>query len=170
MAAPTTDEVRQHVETDLSDEALQRLIDDVYSDITDRYGDDASQVDWLDGRDQEGLWLTRKASSITEVVEIEGTTETTLAADDYRQEGDFLLKRRSDGTNAASRWSSRVKVTYVPEPDARRQVVAIDLVKHELARTGKSSEKAGDYSATANPERDRRKILRRLDSKRRMVA
>jgi hypothetical protein len=64
---------------------------------------------------------------------IEGTT--TLAADDYelRSTG-YTLRRLTGGTNPASFWRDRVRVTYTPLSDlALREVAQIELVKLDVA-------------------------------------
>jgi hypothetical protein len=158
-------ELKEHIEAELADDALQRLLNAADQAVAERYGAIAQQVDeyvvdkdqFPDGRDKS-LTLTRKASTITTVTEqLFNDTADTLAADDYDLRGD-LLERLETGTNPRGRWGHRIIVTYVPFDDtAQRIPLVVDLVKLELAYRGLSSEKAGDYrmdSREYNKERE----------------
>ncbi len=147
-------ELLTHLETDLTDPALQRLIDDAESEIAERVGEPATQTDEFHGETLANvLFLTRKASETTTVTEEvksgDSYTSTVLAADDYELHfNGRQLRRLSDGTNPASTWGDTVTVVYVPLTDAaRRLVITIDLVKIAVAFNALDSEKVGDYSS-----------------------
>jgi hypothetical protein len=166
MALLTVAQVRAHVETDLADEALERLIDDADAEIIDRAGAVDEQTDEMHGVElATALCLSRRASEITEVVETVSEDETTLAADDYSlRAGGLFLDRLSTGTNGRSTWGDSVVVTYTPvDRTARRTRVLIDLVKLSVQYNALRSESVGDYSATsAEYETERERLLGRL--------
>lgn len=129
----TPTEFRGFAETALEDGPLQDLLDAAESDIVRFGGAPSSAVEWFGGG-QSLLALARPAASITSITETDGSTVTTLAADDYlTNPGGYILTRIAGGTNSRSRWFGRVAITYVPEDDeARRRVVQVDLVKLAL--------------------------------------
>ena len=166
MALLTVDQIRQHVETDLVDDALTRLVDDADAEIIACEGVLAEHTDHQHGCQYKAdLWLSRRASEITEVIEEASESETTLAADDYAlRPGGLRLSRRSDGTNPRTTWAPIVSVTFTPVSDVERRTrVLIDLVRLAVQFNALRSESAGDYSATsADYEEERRRILSRL--------
>lgn len=158
----------EHIEHDLSDNALQRLNDAETAEILRRFGSVTTATELLPGGTRR-LILKQKLGSdgITSVTETVGTTDTILAADDYRLwYGGAMLERLDDGTNPRSRWGNRVSVVYVPENRlAQRRLVLINLVKLAIEYRGLKSEGvgAGDYSMTVleyNAEREN--LLRSL--------
>lgn len=159
-------EVRTHVETGLTDAALQRVMDAAEQDIDQRHGAVGSQVDDLIGG-LKNIWTTRPISAISEVVETVGTTDTTLAADDYKKRHDTQLERLNSGTNARLTWGHRVKVTYVPTDTTDRRIdVFLRLIKLSLEYSGLDNSKDGDFSSkTLNYATEREKILSALDRK-----
>ena len=176
--------VKERIETDLSDAELQAMIDKVNAEIEARFGPNAEITVHLDGDrelagDRRFLSLTRpadQAQTIT-VVEIDGTTETTLAADDFRVlHRGRTLERRVGGTNGRLTWQRLVKVTYTPVSDARqRDEVTIKLVQLDITYRGlDKQEGAGDFSrsgsvtADAYP-RERDALLAQLAPRRGMV-
>lgn len=172
MALLTTDEVRQHVEADLSDEALGRLIDDCEAEIERRFGPLSTEIAVYEepGR-ANNLILERPADSITKVTETivssDGSEEETeLETDDYKLiwEGRFL-KRLPGGTNGRRWWGDRVEVEYAPEDEsARRKRVLIDLVKLEVRYTASEDERLPDYSArSADYKKERERLLAALE-------
>lgn len=130
MAILTTAEVRQHVETDLVDGALERLIDDADQEIIDRLGALSSETEVLDGGGAL-LHLSRKASAISSAVERIDETDYTLAASDYGLLGDGRRVERRQGSGyPASLWRGRVTVAYTPADEtATRKRLLADLVK-----------------------------------------
>lgn len=164
--------LKEHVETDLSDAAIQRLIDSAEEEIVAKFGAKDSAIEVFNEVSlSHVVFLPRRASSITSVSEdvIVGgdITTTDLEADDYRLElGGRALRRLSSGSNPRSRWGDQITVTYVPESDANRRLdVTIDLVKLAIQYKGLDSEKVGDYSATMSKyEAKRAAALNRLTS------
>ena len=166
MALLTVAQIRQHVEADLSDDALTRLLDDADEEIVAWAGEVDEQVDTMRHVELSTvLFLSRRGSEVTEVIEQIGYDETTLDPDDYRlRNGGTQIERRSDGTNPRSTWGEIVTVTYTPvDRTARRTRVLIDLVKLAVQYSGLKSESVGDYSSSsAEYEAERGKILGRL--------
>ena len=167
----TTAQVREHVETDLVDDALGRLNDAADLRVIQRGGPLANETDtfvvdsndYPEGRDKS-IFLERLPGAISSVSEqIFDNTPVVLAADDYYQVG-TQLERRDDGTNPRSRWGHRVIVAYVPESDeAIRKQIIIDLIKLEVAYQGVAKEKAGDYSMEApDYQAEQERILSQL--------
>lgn len=143
-------DVRGHVETDLGDPALQRLLDDADAEIVKRYGPHAGNVsEVIDGR--EGLiFLSRPVAAIVSITETTGVTDRVLAVNDYRSWfGGRALERLDSGTNGAEEWAERVTVVYTPSSDqAQRIRVELDLVKLAIEYDAITAETTGDYSRT----------------------
>lgn len=166
MALLTVAQARAHVETDLTDEALQRLVDDAELEIIEYAGEADEQVDETrNAQLSTCLLLSRKAVEVIAVVEEIGGDETTLAADDYRlRNGGHEIERLGDGTNPRTTWGETVTVSYVPADRAARRVrVMIDLVKLAVRYSGAKSESIGDFSSTSmDYEEERSRLLSRL--------
>lgn len=141
----TATEVRQHVETGLTDDALTRLVEDADSEIIDRLGALASQVDVLDGG-VPVLPLSRKASSISSIVERIDQTDYPLADDDFGLLPDGRRVERRQGTSYPSLvFAGRVTITYVPTDEtASRKRLLIDLVMLASRYMGVRGESIGD--------------------------
>jgi hypothetical protein len=159
----SVEEVRGHVETDISDVSVRRLIDDAESEINRRYGSTAARTADLEGG-HPIVFLKQRAASIASVTERVGDTTTTLSANDYRSRFDGMaLERRNDGTNPACVWSGVVTVTYAPEAiGATRERVAIDLIKLALRYSGVKSEQVGDHGENTfgqEYDKERERIL-----------
>lgn len=164
LSNPALDE---HVEHDLTDTALQRLNDSETAEIIRRFGAATTATELIASEDDKYVVLSQKAASITSVTETVDTTDTVLAADDYRLwYGNAMLQRRDDGTNPRELWGDRVSVVYVPEDRAaQRALVLISLVKLAIEYRGLKSEDigAGDYRMTAlEYNKERENILRSL--------
>ena len=164
----TPDILREHVETDLGDDALTRLIDDAVAAIARRHGDAASVTKtFLPGFDAT-LYCDPPIGSLTSITESDGDTETVLSADDTRLlYGGRHIERLATGTHPADRWASRVTVAYVPVDDsARRDRVTIDLVRLALQYSALQSEGAGDYRAThLDYQRERDRLIAEVGPK-----
>ena len=167
----TLNDLHEHVETDINNAALQRLIDAADMEIVEALGEH-----WSTGTVSEtyvggdkGLFLHRPYSAITSITEHRGTTATVLVAADYRSwYGNRVLERLSLGaTNPQAAWGERVDVVYTPvDDDAARIQATIDLVRLALQYTGLKSERAGDYSSSAlDHAKERAAIISRLDRK-----
>jgi hypothetical protein len=156
--------LRQHIETDLPDTALQQVLDAAEDEITRRYGAHATASELLTGN---GSWLVlaRAAVSITSITETIAFTDTALAADDYRLWPGGRLERRIDGTHGRMFWGDRVAVTYVPvDQTAQRTLVLVQLCKLAIQYSGLKSESVGgDHSeTTADYPAERERLLRSL--------
>lgn len=159
MTLLTSEQFEEHFETDLGDDALDRLLTDAEDTIVRRFGPHTTQVEWLDGL-EELIFLQRRVSSITEVVETIADEETILSADDYSLESYRILRREYDGTNGRRRWGDRVKVTYVPEDETgRRKRVQMDLVKLAIQHEGLKSAGVGNLRLDANDYQKRREEI-----------
>lgn len=148
--AVTTQNLRDHLETDLSTNVLNRLLSDAVEYLDNLAGPESGShtVELLGGG--RSVRLHRKASQITEVKEIDSRgTETTLTADQYRLKyNGRLLQRLQNGIGDKWWWDDSVIVTYeVVDDSAKRDRVVIDLV--HLAATYRgfiNSESDGSYS------------------------
>lgn len=164
-----------HVETDLVEAAVQRLLDAEEAEIVVRFGAHGA----ADGTgptvtrrilgDERLIFLGQRSASITSidetVITVNGETTTTLSADDYQSwdEG-RALRRLNDGTNARDLWGSYVDVVFVAEDDRdRRKRVLIDLVKLAVQYEAAKSSKIGDVSVTfPDYQKEREAILSTL--------
>ena len=148
--ALTIAQVREHVQTDLVDAAIQRIIDAVNADITARLGPSAGIVALRRGGDKL-IYLGRKAGSISEVIEWYESTEYTLDATDYKLHADgYRIERLDDGVNSADEWRGLVKVTFDPadaEAEARA-LLELNLIRLDISQAGVKSESVGDVSVT----------------------
>lgn len=149
----TADEVREHIETDLVDDALQRIIDAADAEIIRKLGALDSQTDVLQGGSRY-LHLSRKASAITAVserynIEMLGLTVVPLAADDYRLLADGRrIERLQAGTNGASCWQGEVEIESTPADAglAERKALLVKLVQLDLQYSGLDSQSVGDVT------------------------
>lgn len=151
----TVDDLREHVESSLTDTELGRLLDAAYETIDHAIGpggdDDypATITEVLTVGPGDLFMLSAPASAILSVSESR-SAPTTLATDDYQLIGSQLVKRLRDGTHARTGWHQQVTVSYTALADEnRRDVAAIALVNLELTyQPGVQSEKLGDHSVT----------------------
>jgi hypothetical protein len=166
MALLTVAQIRAHIDTDLTDEALGRLIDDADEEIIGWAGAADEETDTMRHCELANvLFLSRRGSEVSEVIEQIGDDETTLDPDDYRlRNNGTQIERLGTGTNPRSTWGEIVTVTYAPvDRTARRVRVLIDLVRLAVQYSALKSESVGDYSASsAEYEAEREKILGRL--------
>ncbi|MGH7393632.1 MAG: hypothetical protein ACREM3_29885 [Candidatus Rokuibacteriota bacterium] len=160
--------LKEHVETDLADGALQRLIDAAAADveaIAGTLGEVTYLLNGLTGRQR--LHLARPAISVIEVTEGRWVDELTLVdpAEYALVQAGYVVERLRTG------WERWVQVRYAPVQDvARRDGVMIDLIKLALQYEGLSSQSAGDYTAShVDYMAERQKLLRRMLTGRRWV-
>lgn len=171
----TVADLREHVETDLPDAALQRIIGDADAAITERFGGHGEGGATISEEIHPSplsplLFPARPVSSVESITEHQGPlfdeeTVTVLAADDYRVElGGRAIRRLSSGTNAATVWGERVELVYTPVVDGwRRARVTVDLCKLTIAYNALKHEGAGDYRADSlDYQRERERILGEL--------
>lgn len=158
----TQAEMRSHVETDLADADLQRVMDSEEEEMVKRFGDHAasdssaaSEVEkFYDAIGQTFVYLSREVTSVTTVVEKivnkYGTSSTTLASNDYELWDNRRLRRLADGTNSRQSWQDVVEVTYEPYDDrARRRGLLIQLCKLSLIYDATSSTSVGEVSSSS---------------------
>lgn len=150
----TVDEVREHVESDLPDTALTRLVEDADQEIIDRLGALATHTEVLDGEGLQLLVLARRASAISSATERILDTDYALAATDYELLSDGYRVQRKQGANfPLVTWRGRVTVVYVPIGGAAGELAArkrllVDLVKLAEAYNARASQSMGDGSST----------------------
>jgi hypothetical protein len=147
----TVTNLREHIETGMTDAALQRVLDAEEAEIIRRHGPHATATETVWGG---GIWLllARTPSVITSVTEVTQNVSTLLAADDYTVWSGGRLERSPYGTHPASYWAPRVDLVYAPEDwTAQRRAVLIRLVQLTIQYQGVQAESigSGDYSMTA---------------------
>lgn len=159
-------QLREHIETDLPEGALQRLLDDAVSAIAEYTDGSGERTIRLDGG-SPSLFLPWPIASAEDVVLIEqygDDVDHTVEADDFSWSGGRRLVRLVNGTRGASVWAPIVIATLTPVDDsARIDRVTIDLVRLAIQHNALSSERAGDYaSSSVDYQAERRKILSEL--------
>ena len=174
MSLLTTTEIRQHIETDLLDAALQLRIDEAEAEIIARYGaHSAARTErFTPGPADEYIWTSRPIGAVTSIKEryygTMGETEITLVADnDYFIESERQIRRKIGGSYPSTMWRGLVTVVFTPATadDARRKGVLIDLVKLALRYEGAQSTSMGDASVShVDYPLERQRILSRLGS------
>lgn len=178
MALLTLADVREHIETDLVDPALQRIMDSEEAEIDVRFGAVGVETDDLEGGERE-LFPSRPILTVTSldetIIDSNGSeVTTTLDPTDFKilNDGRVLL-RQIDGVNPENVWGERIKLIYTPKDTTLRRVgVFIDLIKLALANNGLKVEWSGDYRAEQkfDYQDEREKILNRLNAGRRLMA
>lgn len=158
----TLAEVREHVETDLEDPALQRLLNDADSAIVSRFGAHASAgVTERHPGYVSDVFPHRPVATVTAITERIGSTDLILDPTDFEVRlGGHQLRRLTTGVNQRGTWGGEVILEYVPVDDAaRRKRIAIDLVKLALRYEAVKSETAGDYATTNVEYQDERNAI-----------
>lgn len=162
-------ELREHVETDLKDTALQRILDDIDGEIVTRFGAHTGAVTIDEDTRGEGLiFLNPPSTAITSVTEYAIRSDTAgilLDPADYRVlRGGRELERLTTGPNGSLHWGERVVVIYTPSDDrARRRMVEIDAAKLEIQYEAKRSEGIGDMQTLfLDHQQERERIIGRL--------
>lgn len=174
MSLLTPDEVREHIETGLTDTALQRLIDAEEDEIVYRYGEHQTQTDvFTPYNDAKVLYPTRRVASVTEIKERlqmqYESTETTLSDDDYEVVSNGTrIDRLPTGTNGRTYWGNRVTVTYTPRDEtSKRERVLLDLVRLAEGYDYASSHTDGDYKESQKDyQAERERVLSTLGGRR----
>lgn len=167
----TVAELREHVETSLGDDAVQRLLDGLEAEIVRYAGPPGEQTDRIRGG-QQLITLLRPTSRIVSVSESWYTTTTTLDPDDYEllPNGQQLLRKRT-GPNPRYHWWWDVTVVSIASDDDDIRIgVLLDLFRlAEDFDPGVTSEQIGAWmeqrSANSqwNQSTARESILGRLD-------
>jgi len=169
---------KEHFETDLVDDAIQRLIDAEADEITRRFGSDTSVTEQYllatpmgyNGQEaqkvsQRRIWTKRQIGAVTTVKEgptLGASDLTTLVENtDFRVINNGWAIERID-----TDFDRRVEIVYVPGTDVkRRDRVTIDLVKLAIQFQGLSSERVGDWQGNhLDYQRERESILNSLKS------
>lgn len=161
----TVAQLKEHVETDLGTDALQRIIDDACSLVAERAGPQTAVTQRFVDMGLQTLWLARTPALPFTTVTEDGVT---LVLDtDFRLLYDGRGMERIDAASGYVRsWGREVVLVYNRQDDTARRVrVTIDLCKLALSYTGHSDESEGDVRQ-ANPDyqRERESILRGLRS------
>lgn len=163
MSLVTPTDVKALINTSMSDENLQTVIDRVEAQITARIGapqTDAYATEVVKTMRGEGEYLFMPTEIYSVVSIVEDTN--TLTSDQYQTWAGGVIERLP----VDSHWGDRCVVTYKPTDDrlVRAQVI-IDLVRIVIERTAMKSESiAGEYSYTApdNWDAEFRKAMKRL--------
>jgi hypothetical protein len=157
---------RAHIETDLVDAALQRLIDDADAEIVERFGSHVGNLTEELERGGFGRFIfpSRRVVGVVTLNEYALASEVAtvlLAANDYRVlNNGRMLERLSSGTNPRTAWGERNVIVYsTTDQSARRTRVEIDLVRLASVYEAKKGERAGDYSAELLEYRKERDAL-----------
>jgi len=156
----TLAELRAHVETDLANEPLQRILSAAEADVLRAAGPESGAVDEFEAElPGRYVCLRQPADSITSVTEYRGTASTVLTMADYELRADARRLYR-----VGVYWAPRVVVAYEPIVDVEgRELAAVDLVRLALQDTGTAGERVGDYSSqAADYRRERARILARV--------
>ncbi len=147
----SVDQLREHIQSTLGDDALQRLLDDSAAEI-ERYAGESGDVTELIDGGYPRLSLARAAGTITSITETVGSTVYNLGSSDYRiRAWGYDLERLVTGaTHPSSVWRRLVTVRYTPvDADAIRTLVQLDLIRLQLDfNAGLVSQKIGDWSQT----------------------
>ena len=166
MARLSVAELKEYIEPDLADVELQSIINQADSEVSDIIGDVGGKIEWV-SRPGKTLYTQLPIGTISSVVEYdEYDNSVTLATDDYRIEGNRLI-RLSTGSNWANEWANIVRVEYVPavDTDVVKQV-EIKLCRLYLDYEAIASQRVGDYSEVQKDLGvERAKILSMLGSR-----
>lgn len=160
--ALTTDDVRARVETDLDEPTVQRILTAAEKAVTRAAGSADDQTATFLALGASQVSLPRRHSEIVSVKERASrhADQVTLASDDYREIGDYVLQRLANGTNGASYWGSEVEVVYTPEVDATlRERVVLDLCQLDIEFKAVDVEAVGDYKQEQKDFRARKRAL-----------
>ncbi len=170
MAILNADQLLEHVETDLSDDELRRLIAAAEAEIVARFGKPDERTEELRGGTVE-IFPAGRVKTVTAVVERRSPQDpnpVTLAADDYHLSPGSWLTRLHAGLNKplSRGWAPVVTVTYQAVDDSKvREGVLIDLVRLELMHIGARSRQSGEIAVTAaDYKAERMAILARLET------
>jgi hypothetical protein len=166
MSLVTSAVAKKLINTSLSDNDLQTIIDRIEAQITERIGapqTDAFETTVTKTLRGEGPHLFMP----TEIYAVVSITEdgAALTAGDYQTWAAGVIERLPSDSN----WGDRNVVVYKPVDDrSKRTQVIIDLTRIVLNRTAMKAESiAGEYSFTApdNWDDEFRKAMKRLQFK-----
>lgn len=156
---------KKQINTSMSDDDLQEIINRIESQITARIGapwaNDSTPPSISKTMRGEGmsLFMPTGIYAVTSIVE----DSVTLSASDYRVWGNGGVIERLP---IESNWGAVCVVTYQPMDDRYKRIsVILDLLRLTLERTAMKSENiAGEYSYTApdNWDAEFRRAIKRL--------
>ena len=168
MPLLTTKEIREQVQTDLSDAALKKIYDAELKRIEVKVGKNTGVVETKFAGGLVDTFTQRPIGTINSIKarKFQTSDQVTLSSDDYRTFGLRGLRRLTGGTNGASFWGQEVEVNYDPIDDIdRRNLALVELVRIAVEERALASEKDGDYQATyKDPKRARRETLDSLNT------
>lgn len=163
----TVEQVRQRVQTSLTDVAVQDIIANEESELIRRYGahgDGSITVTESCEPTSCNVFLRRPIAALTSITEYQSVSGSgsVLTSTQYRLWGDQgRIERLPRGTG----WGELVEVVYSPVDDRdRRRRVIIELARLAIEQVAMQAESvAGEYSYTAGDfEAKRRDLYRRL--------
>lgn len=170
----STDEVRALVDTGLTDEELQAVIDRVEDEITEEigepYGEGVTITETLEGGGRN-LYLKRPVSSVSSVTEYASLSDTTGNAltenEQFYVWGKQGRLERISAVYGDILWGRVVQVVYVPvDQRKKRKDVVIDLVRIVVSRSAYMQESVGgeySYMAPSNWwESEKRRVMKRI--------
>ncbi len=146
MTILSATQLREHIETDLGDTALDRLAAAAESLIEAVIGPVSARTDDLKGGVKR-IYTTAAVTTITSIKERDfaDDDQVTLSANDWRKEAGFRFIRLNNGDNARELWAEEVEIIYAPEVDTGMiQGVQITLVKQAVVYSGAQRETFGD--------------------------
>lgn len=161
------EQLREHIETDLADGPLGRLLADAVATIEEHTGTDGAEtVVTLYGGDPLLFlpWEIVSADDVALVEQYGDEIDHAVAVDDFAWRGGRMLARNINGTRGSARWAPLVIVTLTPKAQAARvDRVTVDLVRLAIQHNALASETAGDYaSKSVDYQAERRRILSEL--------
>lgn len=143
----TTTDMAEHIETELTDTELERLIDSADSAIRDVYGDHGTgqRTIYVDNLNRSKMIFVPypPASSVGEVSHYRATETAsqavTVPASEYEtRNGGTIIVR------PAKRFSERVRIRYTPvDHTSERLHILIDLVRLSSVYSAVSEEESG---------------------------
>lgn len=147
----TAADLRPHVETDLDDIALQRVIDRLDADLVSRIGPHSGPLTEVVPGKTPSVYVRRPIATVAGVREgdvIDADATTLTAGLHFRL---WAAEGRLERLPAGALFATVVEVVYTPVDDLdRRKRVLLELVRLDLAQSGRLHESVGrDYGYTA---------------------
>ena len=161
----TLAEVREHVETGLSDDALDRLISAADAEIISYAGahDDGEEIVGRINTNGVRGFMPRVAASVSQVEDRTGdSTWVVRSTDTYElTHGGRIIE------SLKSRFHHEIRATFLPvSTEGQRRLALIQLVKLDTQFNALSSENDATYAtASVNYASERSRILSRLGMK-----
>lgn len=161
----TVEALRQHIETGMPDEALQRILDSETAAIERVTGISSAGSMQVRGGTLSFM-LTVYGATVTGIVEIDryGAVET-LNGTDYRVlNGGMTFERSQLGDHPASCWADYLTITYALATSPEAVVTLIALCKLAIRYSGLRTETVGqDYTETTlDYTKERNALLRSI--------